>query len=298
MPAEFWWRAVHNGGGGGGGIVYSSIWIQFTHISSKEVEVAAEEEVAAPAGLSSPAGLLSPVGLSSAVAGLSPTTLWPAVLSPASPSVAMASVARIRSQARASGWRRWWLEQEQSTLHTRCGISMVGWWCCGIDYWSLVPQSCLKSSCLRQLSILSLSQAKKALKKFKKRKTKVEFDWLLTKRDFGISESWGSFDNIHDSALHPAFIFFTLISPLFAFTLILPLFDLLQYWLIPKKGKKSYEFEEWDSWRQNNGILCRWFHYSHPYLICHYFYTHIFWGLEILHSKVRIFATKNCLTTK
>ena len=26
--------------------------------------------------------------------------------------------------------------------------------------------------------------------------------------------------------------------------------------LIPKKGK-SYEFEDWDSWRQDNGILCR-----------------------------------------
>ena len=26
--------------------------------------------------------------------------------------------------------------------------------------------------------------------------------------------------------------------------------------------------------------------------ICHFFYTHTFWGLEILHSKVRKFATK------
>ena len=26
--------------------------------------------------------------------------------------------------------------------------------------------------------------------------------------------------------------------------------------------------------------------------ICHFFYTHIFWGLEILHLKVRKFATK------
>ena len=70
-----------------------------------------------------------------------------------------------------------------------------------------------------------------------------------------MSESWQrktwkkrmSFDkdNFHDSALHP---------PLFAFTLILALFA---FNLIPKKGKKSYEFEEWDSWRQDNGILCR-----------------------------------------
>ena len=26
--------------------------------------------------------------------------------------------------------------------------------------------------------------------------------------------------------------------------------------------------------------------------ICHFFYTHVFWGLKILHSKVRKFATK------
>ena len=32
--------------------------------------------------------------------------------------------------------------------------------------------------------------------------------------------------------------------------------------------------------------------------ICHLFYTTTFWDLKILHSKVRKFATKNCLATK
>ena len=64
------------------------------------------------------------------------------------------------------------------------------------------------------------------------------------------------------------------------------------WWFGEKQTKPRYVRNSSNSSNCTTSIRSLSFHYTLIPDICHFFYTHIFWGLKILHSKVRKFTTK------
>ena len=67
---------------------------------------------------------------------------------------------------------------------------------------------------------------------------------------------------------------------------------LVKIWIMPRKKLQIGRFTSWGNWTSNITNNVQISVNMLPYLIFVIFYTNIFWGLKILHWKVRKFTTK------